>query len=336
MPVPFGRASSREVFLLLLGSQVKVKNTFLDDVVDEEALGLSAEPVAHTWPECSGGPPESLSLRREESKDSAEIDLQPSCLTAAHTPSFTGSMAGGPHPWRPAFPAPLAPPRCHPQAAFIKSGSFDESDCGTAATEEHDESKPEAKVALQEEAEAAFRRPRGGRHRAISKLWCHLYIDAIMRKPGFDLNKKVIGTGGGNTRKIFDATGAKIRLRGKGSGHREMGGGEAPVHLMLAITTDVGHEESFTKAVEMAAQLLQTVAGQYIEFCRHSTTEPPKRPLFWIGEISSASQACLCMISESLVKLGDSKVPLTMAASKETTARLQRQSFWQAPFPAVS
>jgi hypothetical protein len=49
----------------------------------------------------------------------------------------------------------------------------------------------------------------------------------------------LIGRGGENTKTVNARTGAKVRIRGKGSGHREVRElKEAPVPLMVAITSD--------------------------------------------------------------------------------------------------
>eukprot|EP00933_Yihiella_yeosuensis_P056788 TRINITY_DN5621_c0_g1_i4.p2 TRINITY_DN5621_c0_g1~~TRINITY_DN5621_c0_g1_i4.p2 ORF type:complete len:114 (+),score=34.13 TRINITY_DN5621_c0_g1_i4:345-686(+) len=96
-----------------------------------------------------------------------------------------------------------------------------------------------------------------------------------------------------NTKSIFEATGAKIRLRGKGSGHIEGGRGEAPVHLMLAITTEIGMEESFVKAVEMSEKLLEAIAGKYRYFCQHRGDKAQQDQLFWVGEASQEALSCM-------------------------------------------
>lgn len=159
--------------------------------------------------------------------------------------------------------------------------------------------------------------------RGMSKLWCHLFIDPQMQRLGFDFNKKVIGPKGNNTKQIFEMTAAKIRLRGRGSGHEEMGRrglAEARVHLMLAVATDLGNEESFVTAVQMSAQLLSTVSEQYLEFCRLSQVSAPLTPLFWIGEISQEGRACIGIEpTASSVKLRTLKVAVATAISKESS-----------------
>lgn len=92
-------------------------------------------------------------------------------------------------------------------------------------------------------------RKRNGTRR--QRLWVHIYLH--MRIQGksldkyglprfFDLVPALIGRLGCHTKKIHEETGAKIRIRGQGSGHKEIEGEyEAPVPLMVAISTD--HED---------------------------------------------------------------------------------------------
>ena len=48
------------------------------------------------------------------------------------------------------------------------------------------------------------------------QLWCHIFLNN--RDPDFELVPLVIGQAGCHLRKIYQATGAKIRIRGRGSG----------------------------------------------------------------------------------------------------------------------
>eukprot|EP00435_Cladocopium_sp_Y103_P015952 s215_g3.t3 len=115
------------------------------------------------------------------------------------------------------------------------------------------------------------------------KFWCHFYLEPSMLCPGFDVNKKIIGHGGANTRLIFQQTGAKVRLRGRGSRHLE-GEREAPVHLMLAVTSS--NQQNFLHAVDMSSQLLHRVTSTFPDFCARRGHGPVPQPLFWIGETS--------------------------------------------------
>merc|ERR1712218_260046 len=97
--------------------------------------------------------------------------------------------------------------------------------------------------------------------RGKDKLWCHFYINADLLAPGFDVNKKIIGRGGGCTKGIFTATGANVRLRGRGSGFLERARTgkpqEAPMPLTLAVSMTRNDRLSFQKAVGMAVDLLR-------------------------------------------------------------------------------
>ena len=58
--------------------------------------------------------------------------------------------------------------------------------------------------------------------RRPARLWVHIYLH--MQAQDFDLVPMLIGRGGCNMRKIADKTAAKVRIRGRGSGHLEIDG----------------------------------------------------------------------------------------------------------------
>lgn len=126
-----------------------------------------------------------------------------------------------------------------------------------------------------------------------NKLWCHFHLHASFLEKGFDGIKKIIGHGGCNTSCIFEVTGAKIRVRGRGSGHMEQRGREAPVPLMLAVTADRGQEANFAQAVEMCCQLLRSVAEKWLAFCARRGSLKPAQPPYWLGGVSDDGLACL-------------------------------------------
>ncbi|CAE8684024.1 unnamed protein product [Polarella glacialis] len=119
-----------------------------------------------------------------------------------------------------------------------------------------------------EEADEAQRgRLKGGRGPRRPRLWAHIYLH--MQLPGFDLVPRLIGRGGCNMRKIADTTGAKVRIRGRGSGHMEIDGkSEAPTPLMVAVTTDRTDPACFKQAIEMIVKELKSVEGRYHAFCQ--------------------------------------------------------------------
>lgn len=162
----------------------------------------------------------------------------------------------------------------------------------------------------------------------VSKVWSHFYLEPTMLRSGFDVNKKIIGHGGANTKRIYEKTGAKIRLRGRGSGHNEGERGEAPVPLMLAVTSDTRNQENFLHACELSSQLLQTVTSKFPDFCKHhghSTVIPA--PLFWIGDASQDALASFEYVTESQVRIGKTEVTLSLDAGAGGFPRGSRRGY---------
>jgi hypothetical protein len=116
---------------------------------------------------------------------------------------------------------------------------------------------------LGEAGPRAPRALRGGARRL--RLWAHIYLH--MEADDFDLVPRLIGRGGCNMREIAEATGAKIRIRGRGSGHMELEGGlEAPVPLMVAVTTDKGDPMAFRSAMQRTLAILRKVERRFHDF----------------------------------------------------------------------
>ena len=103
------------------------------------------------------------------------------------------------------------------------------------------------------------------RHDVVPRLWCQLYLAKLHY--GFSLVRKIIGQGGQNTKDIFEATGAKIRVRGEGSGHKEQDGTEAPAPLMVAVTSEGGKSDMFCKAVQMTINHLNKIHEAFLHHC---------------------------------------------------------------------
>mmetsp|Transcript_71638 Transcript_71638/g.133923 ORF Transcript_71638/g.133923 Transcript_71638/m.133923 type:complete len:311 (-) Transcript_71638:164-1096(-) len=125
------------------------------------------------------------------------------------------------------------------------------------------------------------------------KLWCHFYLHEDMLQEGFHMAKKIIGKGGEHTKSINEQTDAKVRLRGKGSGHVERdSGAEAQVPLMLAVTSTGNSSIKFVQAVEMAIELLDSVESKYQQFLKRQSHRGCRR-CFWIGALSARAKELL-------------------------------------------
>jgi hypothetical protein len=120
----------------------------------------------------------------------------------------------------------------------------------------------------EEQAPASARTRRAGQRQPQgARLWCHLFLNK--RHPDFDLVPMLIGRSGCNMREIYQATNAKIRVRGRGSGHLEVDGSkEAPVPLMVAVTSEGGYQVHFRTAVEMTISKLKEVQQLFVQFCQ--------------------------------------------------------------------
>ncbi|CAE7191541.1 unnamed protein product [Symbiodinium microadriaticum] len=82
---------------------------------------------------------------------------------------------------------------------------------------------------------------------------------------GSDYVPAIIGRCGTNTKSIYEETGCKVRVRGRGSGHKEQGSNkEAPTSLMLAVTAEATNSDGFCRAVAMSLSLLKEVEQRYL------------------------------------------------------------------------
>jgi len=122
----------------------------------------------------------------------------------------------------------------------------------------------------------------------LKRLWCHLYLR--MFAPGFRLVPKLIGHNGSNMKRIAATTCTKIRIRGQGSGHRE---GpemkEAPVPLMIALTTDGSNFSGFELALQKTLDLLHAVERELLEYCKNR--HPYQGPAFKVGEMGDTAES---------------------------------------------
>jgi len=143
--------------------------------------------------------------------------------------------------------------------------------------------------------------PRGRRLR----LWAHIYLH--MEEKGFDLVPRLIGRKGENMRKIAEETNAKVRIRGKGSGHFEVDGKfEAPTPLMVAVTTDHEQQSAFSRAIEMTLLELRKVEQRYRTWC-HKKNIALEGPYFSIGLLSEGADKVLGNLLDGVSMSGPAK-----------------------------
>jgi len=135
---------------------------------------------------------------------------------------------------------------------------------------------PSGRVTIEEassEAPSLSSTKRGRKHRRSreassrgQRLCCNFILGM-----GSDYVPAIIGRRGTNTKSIYEETGCKVRVRGRGSGHQEQGSNkEAPTNLMLAVTAEANNSDGFCKAVAMSLTLLEEVEERYYfdHWCR--------------------------------------------------------------------
>jgi len=132
----------------------------------------------------------------------------------------------------------------------------------------------------------------GRQHGHRPRLWCHIFLHK--GHAGFDLVPIFIGRGGCNMRHIYSETRAKIRVRGRGSGHLEVDGRrEAPVPLMVAVTANSSDEDGFKLAIQLTLKRLKAVEDQYHIYCQVRNLPVSPQTLFSVGELSKGAELLL-------------------------------------------
>lgn len=126
--------------------------------------------------------------------------------------------------------------------------------------------------------------------RQAPRLWIHIVLH--MLKDDFDCVPMLIGRRGCNVKPIHEATGAKLRIRGKGSGHKEKDGQEADIPPMVAISTLKRCDADFCDAVQRTLDILKRVGVRYEEFCRERQLVH-EGPLFSLGAVPECARAAL-------------------------------------------
>ena len=99
----------------------------------------------------------------------------------------------------------------------------------------------------------------------IRKYTCRFDI-GIDNEKEFQVARRIIGTKGCNMKKIVDVSGAKLRLRGRGSGYLEGPNKEEspePLHLCVSCTT----QDGYNAAVRAVTEILEDIYSDYRKFC---------------------------------------------------------------------
>ena len=176
-----------------------------------------------------------------------------------------------------------------------KEGSWNSAPSASWQDHEKDEEKEEDKAEeRKEEVSALSNQTKEGKwvwKRPPRRLWVHIFL--FKHHADFDLVPVLIGRQGVHMSKIFTATGAKLRIRGRGSGHLEVDGKkEAPVPLQVAVTVNKGEPSHFKKAVDMVVVQLLEVTEHYKQFCWLRCL-PIQLPIFCIGEVSNGADTLI-------------------------------------------
>lgn len=98
------------------------------------------------------------------------------------------------------------------------------------------------------------------------KFTCRFDI-GIENDKDFQVARRIIGQKGANMKRIVEATGAKLRLRGKGSGYLEgplKEESNEPLHLCVSCISQKGYND----AINAVSEILQTVYEDYKKYRR--------------------------------------------------------------------
>ncbi|EZG56478.1 putative RRM domain and KH domain (SPAC30D11.14-like KH) protein [Gregarina niphandrodes] len=107
------------------------------------------------------------------------------------------------------------------------------------------------------------------------RKWTVRYEIQIPANNDFQITRRIIGVRGNNMKSVNQATGAKLRLRGRGSGYLEgLGKEEAnePLHLCISCTDEAGYRN----ARQRTELLLKTVYDEFDQWCLERGIKPPR------------------------------------------------------------
>jgi len=118
------------------------------------------------------------------------------------------------------------------------------------------------------------------RRRCDRCLTCKFVFTGIDldRDAEFELVPRLIGRGGQHMRAISDACGGKVRIRGRGSGHREeqkRGRPPAEADVPLQIALSCKDKNGFEEGKKLLARFLKGIGSHFERFCKGRGIEPP-------------------------------------------------------------
>jgi len=120
------------------------------------------------------------------------------------------------------------------------------------------------------------RKPQGKKaaaRKTPQKLLCR-YRVCIEQDRAFNVVRKLLGDKGSHMKKINESTGAKLRIRGRGSGFLE-GPDQIEADEPLMVCISAPSSEGFEIAVQAVENLLESVHDQYRKFCNDRKLRVP-------------------------------------------------------------
>jgi len=255
-------------------------------------------PAARERLRCGAPTPAKLSRSDPGRRGIAEQSWLRSSPTAAASSAVRGPnpragavSTSSPPRLPPAAPSRHPPGQCPACVLGLKNCCTCAPLAGAGRRDDGAESQPLFDLAATDEPPPTRRgagRSNRRRRGPPQRRWCSFYLRMGDVKD-FDLVPMIIGRQGRNTRKIADETGTKVRVRGKGSGHREVTTNEeAPTPLMLVVAAESDNSDGFYQAVGMANRLLRSMEARYRRHCAAKGVAPTSLP-YALGPMSDSS-----------------------------------------------
>merc|ERR1711959_871662 len=119
------------------------------------------------------------------------------------------------------------------------------------------------------------RRQAGQARKNPQKMLCR-YNVGIEQDRSFNVLRKLLGDRGSHMKTIAENTGAKLRIRGRGSGYLEGPDKKEASDEPLMICVSAQTKKGFDSAVEDVESLLEYVHEQYREFCEGRKLPAPR------------------------------------------------------------